>query len=202
MSAAADRWAYFSNPDVVYNNVALGVAENQPKAANNARVLREKSLFMSMYRGAVAPKIVSQPQSITVAPGANALFAVAAAGNSLSYQWRKNGVAIVGATTTTYSISSTKSTDVGAYSVVVTNPYGSVTSNDATLALSADTGGASSSSSSSGSSPSAPASAAASGGGGGGAIGGWALAWMALLGLGRAMSIVRRRARRSSSVEA
>ena len=46
---------------------------------------------------------------------------------SVTYQWRKGGVDIPGATTSTYGIASFASGDVGSYTVVVTNSAGSVT---------------------------------------------------------------------------
>ena len=55
----------------------------------------------------------------------------------LSYQWRKAGVNIIGANSASYTISSAQSSDATTYSVVVSNSVGSVTSNDATLTVSA-----------------------------------------------------------------
>ncbi|MFQ3575797.1 MAG: T9SS type A sorting domain-containing protein [Cytophagales bacterium] len=85
-----------------------------------------------------APTISTQPQSLTRCLGASASFSVVAAGApSYTYQWRKNGNNISGATASTYTISSTVAGDFGAnYSVVVTNSCsggGSVTSNNASL---------------------------------------------------------------------
>lgn len=45
----------------------------------------------------------------------------------LSYQWRKNGTNIGGATAASYQIASASTNDSGNYDVVVTNAYGSVT---------------------------------------------------------------------------
>src|SRR5204863_513562 len=56
----------------------------------------------------------------------------------LSYQWRKSGAAISGATAPTYTTPATTSADSGSqFTVVVTNTAGSVTSNAATLTVSA-----------------------------------------------------------------
>ena len=61
-----------------------------------------------------APVITSHPQSVTVAPGATATFTVAATGTGpITYQWRKNAVAIAGATNASYSLSSVKKNDEG-----------------------------------------------------------------------------------------
>jgi sugar lactone lactonase YvrE len=86
---------------------------------------------------AVAPTITQQPASLSVTSGQPASFTVAATGTApLAYQWQRNGVAIAGATATTYSISATTSADTGAvFRAVVTNVAGSATSNNATLTV-------------------------------------------------------------------
>lgn len=84
----------------------------------------------------VAPTITTQPSSQTVAEGQGASFSVAASGDQpFSYQWKKNGVNIVGATSSSYSIPSVQVSDAGDYTVVVTNGGGSATSNAATLTV-------------------------------------------------------------------
>ncbi len=63
-------------------------------------------------------------------------FTVVASGTApLSYQWRKNGTNIGGATGSSYDIASAAPGDAGTYDVVVTNSCGSVDSNDATLTV-------------------------------------------------------------------
>src|SRR5262249_892527 len=57
---------------------------------------------------------------------------------SLSYQWKKNGTAISGATSSSYTMFSTSSPDNGAqFTVVVSNVNGSVMSNVVTLIVNA-----------------------------------------------------------------
>jgi len=86
-----------------------------------------------------APVITVQPQNQSVATGQTATFTVTATLTpSPTYQWKKNGTAISGATTASYSISNIQASDVGTYAVVVTNSLGSATSNNASLALSDD----------------------------------------------------------------
>ena len=84
------------------------------------------------------PAITTQPSAATVTAGGAASFSVVASGTAtLSYQWRKDGTAISGATAATYTVASTKTTDAGSYTVVVSNVAGSVTSNAATLTVNA-----------------------------------------------------------------
>lgn len=56
-------------------------------------------------------------------------FATAVTGSApLSYQWRRNGAPIPGATGNPFQLSPVLATSAGDYSVVVSNPFGSVTS--------------------------------------------------------------------------
>lgn len=83
-----------------------------------------------------APVITSQPSAATVAVGANATFTVAASGNpSPTYQWRKDGTNISGATSSNLTISNAQLSHAGIYSAVATNAAGSATSNNATLTV-------------------------------------------------------------------
>src|SRR4030095_554028 len=97
------------------------------------------AVYKIVYEGGgSAPIITSQPTSVTVTQGNNAIFNVTASGNApLTDQWRKNGVNINGATAATYTISNTTMANAGTYSVIVNNAYGSVTSNNATLTVTA-----------------------------------------------------------------
>jgi hypothetical protein len=83
------------------------------------------------------PSILQQPQSHSVCRGDSVTFSVTAAGpEPLSYQWRKDGEPIDGATETSYVISSAEQRSAGSYDVVVTNPCGSITSDPAMLTVS------------------------------------------------------------------
>ncbi len=88
--------------------------------------------------GASAPSLTSHPASQTVAPGASATFSVRASGSApLRYQWQRNGTNITGATSQDYTIASVAAGDNGAsFRAVVSNDFGSVTSNAALLTVS------------------------------------------------------------------
>ena len=85
----------------------------------------------------VAPSITSQPASATVTAGKTAMFSVAATGTApLTYQWKKNGAAISGATSASYTTPATIASDNAAkFTVTVTNSVSSVTSLAATLTV-------------------------------------------------------------------
>jgi hypothetical protein len=82
------------------------------------------------------PAITTQPQAQTVAAGASATFTVAAtSATPLSYQWRRNGTPIPGATAASYAFAATAADQGAAFQVVVSNTAGSVTSATASLAV-------------------------------------------------------------------
>src|SRR5207253_2714616 len=87
----------------------------------------------------LAPSITTQPANQTVTAGQTAMFTVVAAGTSpLSYQWKKNGTAISGAASSSYTTPATTSADNSSqFTVTVSNTAGSMTSNAATLTVSA-----------------------------------------------------------------
>ncbi len=85
----------------------------------------------------VPPAITTQPASQTVTAGQTATFSVVATGTpSPSYQWTKNGAAISGATSSSYTTPVTTIADNGAsFTVTVSNTAGSVTSTPAILTV-------------------------------------------------------------------
>ena len=116
------------------------------------------------------PAITTQPVSSSVNLGSLFSFSVVATGgNALTYQWLLNGVAIAGATGSSYVKGAAAAGDAGSYTVVVTNSAGTVTSAAATLSVSTP----------------AAASSGGGGGGGGGAPSAWFYGALALLVLGR-----------------
>lgn len=97
-----------------------------------------KTIYKIVYNNANAPSITQHPASQTITAGQPVTFTVAASGTQpLSFQWQKNGVNITGATSSSYTISSVQSSHAGQYRAVVTNSYGTATSNAATLTVTA-----------------------------------------------------------------
>ena len=89
-----------------------------------------------------APSITAQPISQAATAGKAATFNVAAAGTApLSYQWRRNGMPISGASSSSYTTPATTTSDNGAqFNVTVSNSVGSVTSNAVALTVNAPAG--------------------------------------------------------------
>jgi len=132
-----DFWTY-------YDAVATGQQQDpgNPAASPTARATSGLMLLGCGAGGPVtivtAPVITVQPQADSVTEGDTGAFSVTATGTGLAYQWRKNGVNIGSATSSSYTTPATVLGDDGAlYSVVVTNGGGSVTSDDAELTVTA-----------------------------------------------------------------
>ena len=107
-------------------------------ASYNSAVPVDRSFTVSY----AAPTIVTHPSAQSVAAGGTVTFAVEATGSpTLSYQWRKGSSALSnsgpasGATTAALTLTSVSVSDAGNYNVVVTNPAGSITSNNAALTV-------------------------------------------------------------------
>lgn len=89
------------------------------------------------------PSIVRQPANQSIQSGQTATFTVVASGiGPLSYQWQKNGTAISGALAASYTTLAQTTGDNGAlFAVIVSNSGGSVSSQNATLTVTAPTPG-------------------------------------------------------------
>src|ERR1700675_3765037 len=92
----------------------------------------------------VTPSITTEPSSERVTAGQAASFSVAVTGTApLSFLWKKNGVAISSATSSSYTTPATATSDSGElFTVVVSNAAGSVTSLAAMLTVNAGGAGA------------------------------------------------------------
>jgi uncharacterized delta-60 repeat protein len=83
------------------------------------------------------PYIVVQPTNVFSILGQTAVFAVAAGGRQpLAYQWFRDGVALLGSTTALLTLPNLQRADVAGYQAVVSNSFGSLTSQVAVLSAS------------------------------------------------------------------
>jgi hypothetical protein len=121
-----------------YTTPATTGADNGAKftvtVTNSAGNITSNSASLTVN---VAASITTQPQSQEVTAPATATFNVTATGTgSLSYQWYKNGAVISAATSSTYTTPATTwGTNGAAFSVTVTNSFGSATSATAILTV-------------------------------------------------------------------
>ena len=127
------------------NNTATGFATGistpvDIKIANDGSLyylaIGSAALFRVQFT-ASTPTITAQPQDQTVVQGQSATFGVAASGSpTLTYQWQRNQVNINGATSPTYTTPATNASDNGdKFRCIVTNPFGTATSNEVTLTV-------------------------------------------------------------------
>ncbi len=82
----------------------------------------------------LAPTITTPPVALAVLPGGGATFAVAVTGTGpFTYQWRRNGADIAGATAAVLHIAAVGALDGGQYAVEVRNAAGSVSTDSVPL---------------------------------------------------------------------
>ena len=82
------------------------------------------------------PEFVVQPTNTVAAASSNATLSVVIGSTTpLTYQWYRNGVALAGATNATLTLNNAQPANAGNYTVVVSNAFGSVTSQVATLTV-------------------------------------------------------------------
>ena len=112
-------------PDLISANIGNGITNG------TITVLTPASIWPP-----TPPTITTQPQGQVVQAGSSVTLAVTTFKSVLmNYQWYFNGFPISGAINPTMTLNSVTAANSGGYSVVVSNPYGSVTSATATLAV-------------------------------------------------------------------
>jgi hypothetical protein len=85
---------------------------------------------------AVAPTVSAPLQPVTGSVGDDVSLTITASGSApFTYQWRKDGVPISGATTATLTLTAIQANAAGQYDVVVTNAAGSAISNAVTITV-------------------------------------------------------------------
>ena len=136
-------WGDLSNRDWESGNSNLAatatVSYNGTQLTNgDIRVTNAGSVTTWLYgwNPQLAPNIIGQPTNLTVNATETAAFTVSATGiPDPTYQWLKNGTNVLGATSATLIIVNAQANDVAAYSVIVSNASGTVTSDSATLTV-------------------------------------------------------------------
>lgn len=102
---------------------------------NSAGAVTSNSATIAVSSSVTAPAINVQPVAHSVNAGASTNMWVAANGVSLAYQWYRNEVAIPGATSRLYQITTSNANSAGNYKVVVTNTAGTATSASVALTV-------------------------------------------------------------------
>ncbi len=110
------------------------------RVTDSAGAYAEKDFILAF--GQDSPVIVTQPANLTANASTTAVISVGVIGSEpFGYRWRKGGVPLTdggnisGSATATLSVNGLLYGDHGGYDVVVTNPYGTVTSTAAALTV-------------------------------------------------------------------
>ena len=119
----------FGDPSRTFHGVIDEVAIFK-RALSVGEVYSQYGAAIGNVQPSILGEVLTPEQNIFV--GDSFTLSVDAGGTPpLSYQWRKGGVPISGATASTYSKSNVQASDAGEYDVVVSNPFGSATSRQA-----------------------------------------------------------------------
>ena len=127
-----------------------GANESSLKVANAGfNSVGNYTVDVSNYAGSVESAAVSlnvvqsvtietQPESGEISEGESRSLSVVAVGSSpISYQWKLNGAAIIGANSSSLVINNAQGSDAGSYTVDIANPAGTKTSNEAIIVVNA-----------------------------------------------------------------
>lgn len=182
-SNGQNTWRTAAGPAVLLGAYADGTQQMSlpVPAGNDARLrVRQKSSGAEATFTAASesnePVILALTTDMSATAGNTVTYSVSASGRApLNYQWTKNGVAIAGATSASFTLTNFQAPDAGAYSVTISNEYGTLVSTPNTLAVSQNPTPPTPQ-------PNPPAPSGG-GGGGGGAPSPWFLAILALLSL-------------------
>jgi polygalacturonase/PKD repeat protein len=138
------QWFYNTNSSLAYATNATLTLTNVQLATQGAYSVLVSNAYGSVTSAVanlsvtnVAPFIITDLQNQTVIPGQTATFTIVASGSQpLSYQWYENtNTVLVGATNSSFTLTDVQPADAGTYSVIVSNPVGTVGSSNAVLTV-------------------------------------------------------------------
>jgi glucose/arabinose dehydrogenase len=128
-------WSNFASDISFYSvGITMGPDGNLYYLSRN-----NEALYKITFSTNNVPFILNEPIDQTASLGFPATFTVNAGGAlPLTYQWRKGTTPIGGATSASFTIPTSAFTDSGYYNVIVTNSFGSTTSINAHLSVTAN----------------------------------------------------------------
>lgn len=135
------QWLFNGNllPDAT--NALLRLANLQPEQGGSYRVVAYNdggsATSGEMVLTVRVPAIIQkQPRDISTNAGTTVMFSVNATGTgSLRYQWRRNGIRLSNATSSTLVLANVQAANSGDYSVVISDDIGAVVSRTARLTI-------------------------------------------------------------------
>lgn len=135
MSYSYNKLPYFSSHLLLYKGIPLGIPENSPGAANNARTLREYAAIVANQKSSsLAPQIIDQPNDIAAKQNDIINLGVLASGNNLKYTFVHNGTQVAPSINSLHSINLSSAT-IGVWQIIVSNEIDKITTNPFTLSI-------------------------------------------------------------------
>jgi hypothetical protein len=132
-------WAMGNNGDGQLGDGSTTARSTPVQVAGNVLQIaasESASYFIQAAGTGSAPAITLRPESSAYTLGTSVTLTAAASGSGpLDFRWRKNGVDLPGARSSSLYLPYFQASDAGAYSVIVSNSAGSVTSIAAELTL-------------------------------------------------------------------
>jgi hypothetical protein len=111
----------------------IRITDAIPEPGGVAMVDGAKLVFV---RAPTSPAILGQPESASVLAGQSETFTVTADGTMpMAYQWQFNGADLAGATSSALTVAPVGITNAGAYTVRISNAYGTTNSSNAVLVV-------------------------------------------------------------------
>ena len=136
------QWRFQGTNLLNATNSLLALNSVQINQTGNYAVLITNIFGLALSTNAVLnviglpPTIGTQPANRTVTAGLNTTFSVTAGGSPpLSYQWTFQGTNLPNATNSLLALTNVQPSQAGVYSVLVTNAFGSLLGNNATLTV-------------------------------------------------------------------
>jgi len=120
-----------SSTYTIQNTNASNIGTYYVVISNPINSIKSNSVSLSF----INPVILTQPVSTTGAIGSNVSLSVNTTGNSNIYQWYYNGNAINGANSSVLNLTNLSTGNLGTYYAIVSNTYGSATTNSVTVSL-------------------------------------------------------------------
>ncbi|MBI5474684.1 MAG: immunoglobulin domain-containing protein, partial [Ignavibacteriae bacterium] len=128
ISGRTDSAYHMSATSLADSGAAFYCIASNSAGSDTSRVVR-------LHVRGVAPTITVEPRNQVVRLGSPAAFRIEATGSGvITYQWKRNGLDITGATSSTFTIASVAMGDSGvSFTCIASSPYGRDTSSAAVL---------------------------------------------------------------------
>ena len=127
-------WSYFCTWNGFGNDLSRHTVAFLNTVFKHPKVITLDEL-PALYRSR-AFNLTAHPQPQLIVAGAPLTLSVAAQDDGpLTYQWSKDGVAVPGGTTATYTVPAASAAHAGSYTAVVTGAHGTLTSDAAIVAI-------------------------------------------------------------------